>query len=195
MVSLFSTLRTRGVNVALLSFCFKQKTAYEMRISDWSSDVCSSDLIGIDLFLVGDAVLAGGEAAELVDGGAGDEGLAAGATQHGDADSVTGRQRPAGLGQLFVHLPGHGVARGRPVEGDMGDRPVEDECDLAVCRRAAHGAKAPFARRSAAAAASMPISSRIASVCSPSSGGWRRTCCGVPDSFTAKHILGTVPST
>src|SRR3546814_8534844 len=26
-------------------FLFKQKTAYEMRISDWSSDVCSSDLI------------------------------------------------------------------------------------------------------------------------------------------------------
>src|SRR3546814_10243118 len=25
-------------------FCFKQKTAYERRISDWSSDVCSSDL-------------------------------------------------------------------------------------------------------------------------------------------------------
>src|SRR3546814_7678308 len=25
-------------------FCFKQKTAYEMRMSDWSSDVCSSDL-------------------------------------------------------------------------------------------------------------------------------------------------------
>src|SRR3546814_1665457 len=24
--------------------CFKQKTAYDMRISDWSSDVCSSDL-------------------------------------------------------------------------------------------------------------------------------------------------------
>src|SRR3546814_8541335 len=29
----------------LCCFCFfKQKTAYEMRISDWSSDVCSSDL-------------------------------------------------------------------------------------------------------------------------------------------------------
>src|SRR3546814_18743330 len=27
---------------------FKQKTAYEMRISDWSSDVCSSDLRGLD---------------------------------------------------------------------------------------------------------------------------------------------------
>src|SRR3546814_14127237 len=28
----------------LVFFFFKQKTAYEMRISDWSSDVCSSDL-------------------------------------------------------------------------------------------------------------------------------------------------------
>src|SRR3546814_6074038 len=36
------------VHIALLPlfffFFFKQKTAYEMRISDWSSDVCSSDL-------------------------------------------------------------------------------------------------------------------------------------------------------
>src|SRR3546814_16968572 len=30
--------------VVSLFFFFKQKTAYEMRISDWSSDVCSSDL-------------------------------------------------------------------------------------------------------------------------------------------------------
>src|SRR3546814_3041507 len=29
----------------ILFFFFKQKTAYEMRISDWSSDVCSSDLM------------------------------------------------------------------------------------------------------------------------------------------------------
>src|SRR3546814_1309812 len=28
-------------------FFFKQKTAYEMRISDWSSDVCSSDLMAV----------------------------------------------------------------------------------------------------------------------------------------------------
>src|SRR3546814_1902194 len=35
-------------------FFFKQKTAYEMRISDWSSDVCSSDLIDAGN---GDAVL------------------------------------------------------------------------------------------------------------------------------------------
>src|SRR3546814_5420771 len=33
----------------LFFFFFKQKTAYEMRISDWSSDVCSSDL-SLDLF-------------------------------------------------------------------------------------------------------------------------------------------------
>src|SRR3546814_10677888 len=30
--------------ILLIFFFFKQKTAYEMRISDWSSDVCSSDL-------------------------------------------------------------------------------------------------------------------------------------------------------
>src|SRR3546814_2464446 len=29
-------------------FFFKQKTAYEMRISDWSSDVCSSDLVSVN---------------------------------------------------------------------------------------------------------------------------------------------------
>src|SRR3546814_4332751 len=32
------------MNVCFFFFFFKQKTAYEMRISDWSSDVCSSDL-------------------------------------------------------------------------------------------------------------------------------------------------------
>src|SRR3546814_9205019 len=33
----------------LFFFFFKQKTAYEMRISDWSSDVCSSDLREFEL--------------------------------------------------------------------------------------------------------------------------------------------------
>src|SRR3546814_2424598 len=32
----------------LVFFFFKQKTAYELRISDWSSDVCSSDLLDSD---------------------------------------------------------------------------------------------------------------------------------------------------
>src|SRR3546814_4315948 len=35
------------VSIVCMFFFFKQKTAYEMRISDWSSDVCSSDLIGV----------------------------------------------------------------------------------------------------------------------------------------------------
>src|SRR3546814_3347360 len=52
-------------------FC-KQKTGYEMRIIDWSSDVCSSDLMndsfswldgaGILLFVVGSTVIVGGGA-------------------------------------------------------------------------------------------------------------------------------------
>src|SRR3546814_4795633 len=57
-----------------LFFFFKQKTAYEMRISDWSSDVCSSDLqhalgietvedVGEALALLADPVLLGNEQA------------------------------------------------------------------------------------------------------------------------------------
>src|SRR3546814_3993642 len=41
----------RSTCCSLLIFFFKQKTAYEMRISDWSSDVCSSDL---SIRLIGD---------------------------------------------------------------------------------------------------------------------------------------------
>src|SRR3546814_4354512 len=47
-------------------FFFKQKTAYEMRISDWSSDVCSSDLG----YTVRGAALSG-IAAENLEGGSG----------------------------------------------------------------------------------------------------------------------------
>src|SRR3546814_17047170 len=38
-----------GYVCAVVLFFFKQKTAYEMRISDWSSDVCSSDLVAADV--------------------------------------------------------------------------------------------------------------------------------------------------
>src|SRR3546814_4598111 len=43
----------------LFVFFFKQKTAYEMRISDWSSDVCSSDLSQRRTFSVSSALAAG----------------------------------------------------------------------------------------------------------------------------------------
>src|SRR3546814_4784917 len=47
-------------------FFFKQKTAYEMRISDWSSDVCSSDLRDHQIAVFADQFLAGHN---IVDGG------------------------------------------------------------------------------------------------------------------------------
>src|SRR3546814_4115216 len=58
-------------------FFFKQKTAYEMRISDWSSDVCSSDLglrrdvTDLDVVALGPlvpGVVGGGAVALLVEG-------------------------------------------------------------------------------------------------------------------------------
>src|SRR3546814_8042522 len=49
-------------------FFFKQKTAYEMRISDWSSDVCSSDLRAGRVDHGADAVL---QLAERIDAQAG----------------------------------------------------------------------------------------------------------------------------
>src|SRR3546814_3180289 len=47
MVFYFFLVAVLGcILVYFVIFFFKQKTAYEMRISDWSSDVCSSDLEG-----------------------------------------------------------------------------------------------------------------------------------------------------
>src|SRR3546814_3536015 len=43
--------------IRALFFFFKQKTAYEMRISDWSSDVCSSDLAALEGGIVKDVHL------------------------------------------------------------------------------------------------------------------------------------------
>src|SRR3546814_7926012 len=50
MVTLSDTLcRCDDVKCLWCIFFFKQKTAYEMRISDWSSDVCSSDLVPVSV--------------------------------------------------------------------------------------------------------------------------------------------------
>src|SRR3546814_6665607 len=73
-------------------FCFfKQKTAYEMRISDWSSDVCSSDLLllggdGSDTLSAGDGrtILIGGNGVDLLNGGAADDLLIGGRTSFDD---------------------------------------------------------------------------------------------------------------
>src|SRR3546814_10116926 len=50
-------------SMMFLLFFYKQKTAYEMRISDWSSDVCSSDLIAIGPRMAEDLVIALAEVA------------------------------------------------------------------------------------------------------------------------------------
>src|SRR3546814_6644790 len=55
--------------VLFIFFFFKHKTAYEMRISDWSSDVCSSDLVGLEPAQAGKHGVEGlGSAVELAEG-------------------------------------------------------------------------------------------------------------------------------
>src|SRR3546814_10725511 len=76
----------------VLFFFFKQKTAYEMRISDWSSDVCSSDLGGLP---------EGGRHVEKADDVRAQEGLS-----QAMADVRIRRQHGGGAGapQLFLRL-------------------------------------------------------------------------------------------
>src|SRR3546814_6185299 len=49
--------------ILIVYFFFKQKTAYEMRISDWSSDVCSSDLTTLRMDVIRDRGVLGREVA------------------------------------------------------------------------------------------------------------------------------------
>src|SRR3546814_9815632 len=84
------------ISFVVCFFFFKQKTAYELRISDWSSDVCSSDLRRIGG--VGRVHPAAGEAPqqEAVDGAEGE--LAALGTlaraRHGvEIGRASGRER------------------------------------------------------------------------------------------------------
>src|SRR3546814_2302970 len=92
-----------------LLFFFKQKTAYEMRISDWSSDVCSSDL----------ALRV--EFGEFADVGAGDEALRLARTQHKPLRRVQREPLEQRL-QPDQHVLGEGVDRRSE------ERPVGKEC-------------------------------------------------------------------
>src|SRR3546814_3087038 len=74
--------------ILTLFFFFKQKTAYEMRISDWSSDVCSSDLAG-ETVEVAAAIRQGGGEMDAAREGAGELGKAGG----DGVDLVLGRHR------------------------------------------------------------------------------------------------------
>src|SRR3546814_2182340 len=78
-------------------FFFKQKTAYEMRISDWSSDVCSSDLIVDDAQQVGAGVMNDGRVVLVPAIAQGPEMLVAQQLREAE-DSVQGRA------ELMAHL-------------------------------------------------------------------------------------------
>src|SRR3546814_10206495 len=76
-------------------FFFKQKTAYEMRISDWSSDVCSSDLVAegeIDATIL-DVNLRGGERCWPIADALAEAGIPFVLASGGDADSITDAHR------------------------------------------------------------------------------------------------------
>src|SRR3546814_1404310 len=93
----------------LLFVFFKQKTAYEMRISDWSSDVCSSDLVAVG----------GGE---RLDAGA-----------RGVVEDVLRGQRPArglAVGAQAERLVG---LRAEPLHQRSEERRVGKEC-VSTCR-------------------------------------------------------------
>src|SRR3546814_10626693 len=77
-----------------LFFFFKQKTAYEMRISDWSSDVCSSDLL-VDRVPDHFVGAVAGQAAEAVI-----DFKVAAAVAFGDGDSV--RTGVESLGEFLL---------------------------------------------------------------------------------------------
>src|SRR3546814_16731284 len=68
--------------VSVFFFFFKQKTAYEMRISDWSSDVCSSDL---QMSRVDSSHIAARKAQDAADAAGEPRSLAAGSVVASDA--------------------------------------------------------------------------------------------------------------
>jgi hypothetical protein len=89
------------------------------------------------LLLIGDAVVAAAERLELRDVGAGDERLAPGPAKHRCAQPIFPADLRAGLAELLVHAPRHGVARRRPVEDHDGDLAVASVAHLPIGHRTA----------------------------------------------------------
>src|SRR3546814_5576027 len=98
------------IDVIICCFFFKHKTAYELRISDWSSDVCSSDLLDV-----------AGQAGDVVD----------------DDDSATSALAGPKIGQQFQHAGPIDQAAGDGFVLEHGgrseERRVGKEC-VSTCR-------------------------------------------------------------
>src|SRR3546814_16965095 len=96
--------------LSMLFFFFKQRPAYEMRISDWSSDVCSSDLLGAEILAGGaEFGVAVAEFVQLMLIMAVDLGLDRGGAGHRGARSHRGGRRAEGEAR---DVP-QGLERGR----------------------------------------------------------------------------------
>src|SRR3546814_9340881 len=111
-----------------------QKTAYELRISDWSSDVCSSDLAAKrDVF--------GGRAGALIEEAAGAAVVAVGRRQIVEAGEIghfaNRADRGIEIGAVRGILESHFARHAREI---VGDRPGEDAVARGVGDRAARRA-------------------------------------------------------
>src|SRR3546814_11274998 len=95
-------------------FFFKQKTAYEMRIIDWSSDVCSADLLdggaGNDNLIGGNGndILTGSTGADTLNGGAGVDRASYSGSNTGVTVNLTTRTGTGGhaAGDMLVGIEG-----------------------------------------------------------------------------------------
>src|SRR3546814_10437129 len=101
---------------------FKQKTAYEMRISDWSSDVCSSDLVVVEHL---GFHLARGQASAQLDDAVGQGRLAV--VDMGDDREIADVPHRVGQGRASV------VADGAALRGRAAERRVGEE-GVSTCR-------------------------------------------------------------
>src|SRR3546814_11411122 len=116
-------------------FFFKQKTAYEMRISDWSSDVCSSDLArpldDLDLLDVEDVARLRTGVADAVDIGAGGRIVAADERPVADRRAaLAGTEAAARRGAIHLGQRGGTVV----FHEFLGDEIGSASCRESVCR-------------------------------------------------------------
>src|SRR3546814_15331479 len=102
-------------------FFFKQKTAYEMRISDWSSDVCSSDLREAERAGAGDDEHRNGGDEAIGHGGRGAEKRPGEESGNGDDDDAGHEPARNGIGAALDRRPAAlGFRTPLPVAGEHG---------------------------------------------------------------------------